>query len=81
MKTNCATPQAKASTAPDKARLGVVLLRLVRASRWRARRLRLALSIVWRKPDHQPHAARLSWSDAWDIADMVHNPHHLWVCA
>ena len=81
MKTHLTTPHPKAFTATDRARLGVVLLRLVRACRWRARRLRLALSIVWRKPDHHPSAARLSWSDAWDIADMVHNPHHLWVCA
>lgn len=72
---------AKASTVPDSGRLGVVLLRLVRACRWRARRLRLAFSIVWRKPDHHPNAARLSWGDAWDIADMVHNPNYLWVYA
>ncbi|MDH4474871.1 MAG: hypothetical protein QE274_00230 [Verrucomicrobiaceae bacterium] len=61
--------------------VGVVVHRLVRACRWRARRLRLAFSIVWRKSDHHPSAARLSWKDAWDIADMVHNPNHLWVCA
>jgi len=78
MKVNA---ESKPETRMRQHAVGVVVHRLVRACRWRARRLRLALSIVWRKPDHHPSAARLSWSDAWDIADMVHNPYHLWVCA
>jgi hypothetical protein len=53
--------------------------RMIVACRWRVRWVRLALSLVWRKTDRHPEATRISWADAWWIADLVHNPDMVWI--